>query len=98
MAPQNLVGKAYAFAADEHPRAGNEANSTLTLRLPAEGALRPVPLDLVALPSAAEDHPAATRSFSLSFSLSFSTTPGLIAVRMMSSINPYSLAASAVRK
>jgi len=97
MAPENLVGKTYAFAADEDAGAGDQSHPTLPMSLPAEGALRLVPLDLAALASASEDHgAAATFSFSFSFSLSFS--PGFVGVRMMSSISPYSFAASEVRK
>ena len=51
---------------------------------------------------ASEDHgygAATTFSFSFSFSFSFFVlVGGLIGVRMMSSIRPYSLAASEVRK
>jgi len=51
------------------------------------------PLDPAVLALAPKDHEAApTFSFSRSFS------PGLGGVRMMSSIRPYSLAASEVRK
>src|SRR5579864_6115400 len=93
MAPQNLVGKTYALAADVDARTRDEAASPL-LGLPAEGALGPVPFDLVALAPASEDHPAATFSFSFSFSeslaLSLSLSSGLVGVRMMSSIRPYS--------
>ena len=95
MAPENLVGKTYAFAADEDAGAGDQSHPTLPMSLPAEGALRLVPLDLAALASASEDHGAAA-TFSFSFSLSFS--PGFVGVRMMSSISPYSFAASEVRK
>src|SRR5207245_442252 len=83
MAPENLVGKAYALTADEHSRTGDQANSPLPLGLAAERALRTVPGDLVALCSASEDHPATTFSFSFSslsaFALSFS--PTLVGVR-----------------
>src|SRR5205809_257772 len=100
MAPEDLVGKAYALAADKYPRARDQTNTALALGLLAERALGSMPLDLVALASASEDHPAAT--FSLTFSSSwlsfFVFSPGLLGVRMMSSIRPYSLAASAVRK
>jgi hypothetical protein len=68
MAPQNLIGKAYALAADENSRAGDQADASFALSLSAERALGAVPGDLVALRSAAEDHPAAT--FSLTFSAS----------------------------
>src|SRR5438105_2383846 len=102
MAPQNLVGKAYALAANEDSRAGDEADATFALILAAERALGTVSFDLVALRSASEDHPAATFSFSfsavLSLSVALSFSPGLVGVRMMSSIRPYSFAASAVRK
>src|SRR5919108_2354358 len=100
MAPQHLVGKAYALAADEHPGPGDESNPSFALGLAAERAFRTVSLDLVALRPASEDHPAATFSFSFSTSVALvlSGTPGLVGVRMMSSIRPYSLAASAVRK
>jgi hypothetical protein len=89
-----------AFAAYENARARDEPYATLTLQVAAERAFRPVPFDLVALPLASEDHPAATFSFSFSpsFSFALSLSVVLIGVRMMSSINPYSLAASDVRK
>src|SRR5258708_1704972 len=99
MAPQNLVGKADAFTADENARAGNKPDAVLTLQLAAERALRPMPFDLAGLALASEDHPAATFSFSASLSLAFSLSAvGLFALRMMSSISPYSFAASEVRK
>src|SRR5712691_11202453 len=100
MAPENLVGKAYALAADEDSRTGDQPDASLPLLLAAERALRSMPGDLVSLRPASEDHPAATFSltFSSSLDLSLSTTPGLVGVRMMSSISPYSFAASAVRK
>src|SRR2546426_2014726 len=102
MAPQNLVGKAYALAADEDSRAGDETDASFALILAAERALGTVSFDLVALRPASEDHPAATFSFSfsvvLSLSVALSFSPGLVGVRMMSSISPYSFAASAVRK
>ena len=66
----------------------------LTLKLAAEGAFRLVPLDPAVFRFAAEDHVAAP-TFSFSFSL---VSPGLGGVRMMSSIKPYSFAASDVRK
>src|SRR5207245_10597302 len=100
LAPELFVGTRYRLSVDEHSRTGDQANSPLALGLAAERALRTVPGDLVALCSASEDHPATTFSFSFSslsaFALSFS--PTLVGVRMMSSISPYSLAASAVRK
>jgi hypothetical protein len=68
MAPQNLVGKAYALAADEDSRAGHEADASLALLLAAERTFRTVSFDLVALRSASEDHPAATFSFTFSAS------------------------------
>src|SRR5215471_13581196 len=98
MAPQHLIGKAYALAADEHPRPGDEANAPFALLLAAERALRAMLLDLASLRPASEDHPAATFSFSFSGSFAFSATPGFCGVRMMSSISPYSFAASAVKK
>src|SRR5207245_2722041 len=102
MAPQNLVGKAYALAANEDSRAGDETDASFALILAAERALGTVSFDLVALRPASEDHPAATFSFSFSVALSLSValsfSPGLVGVRMMSSISPYSFAASAVRK
>jgi hypothetical protein len=100
MAPQNLVGKADALTADENARAGDQTHPALTLELPAERTLRLVPFDLAALRFASEDHPAATFSFSFSPSLSFalSLSPSLGGLRMMSSISPYSFAASDVRK
>src|SRR6266699_1600690 len=93
MAPENLVGKAYALAADEDARTGDQSHPTLSMSLPAEGALRLVPLDLAALAPPSEDHGVAA-----TFSFSFSFSPGLVGVRMMSSISPYSFAASEVRK
>src|SRR6266498_1831229 len=100
MAPENLVGKTYAVTADENSRARNKTDPMFALGLPAERALRSVPCQGVALVSASEDHPAATFSFTFSSSLSFdfSLSPGLAGVRMMSSISPYSFAASDVRK
>src|SRR5690348_12985095 len=102
MAPQHLVGKADALAADEDSRARDQADASLPLDFPAERALRAVPFHLVALRSASKDHPAVTFSFSfsavLSLSPALSGAPGLVGVRMMSSIRPYSFAASAVRK
>src|SRR5690348_3106823 len=98
MAPQHLVGKAYALAADEHSRARYQANSPVALGLAAERALRAVPLHFVPLRPASENHPAATFSFSFSGSFALSGAPGLVGVRMMSSISPYSFAASAVKK
>src|SRR5712692_5845305 len=99
MAPQNLVGKADAFAADKHSRACDQPHPSLTLELSAEGAFRLVPLDLAALALSAKDHGvAATFSFSFSSFFSFSLSLGWIGVRMMSSIRPYSFAASEVRK
>ncbi len=97
MAPQNLIGKTDALAADENARACYEPHSTLTLQLTAEGALRLVPLDLAALALPAKDHGVAA-TFSFSFSFSFSLSAGLVGVRMMSSIKPYSFAASDVKK
>src|SRR5205823_13137083 len=79
MPPENLVGKAYALTADKYPRARDQTNAALALGLLAERALGSMPLDLVALGSASEDHPAAT--FSLTFSSSwlsfFVFSPGL---------------------
>src|SRR6266849_7803816 len=101
MAPQNLAGKADAFAADEHSRACDQPHPSLTLKLSAEGAFRLVPLDLAALALSAKDHGvAATFSFSFSFPTFFSFSLSLVfmVVRMMSSIRPYSFAASEVRK
>src|ERR1700680_101944 len=98
MAPENLVGKADAFAADENARARDEPHAALTMQFAAERTLGPVPFDLAARSLASEDHPAATFSFSFSLSGAFSFSPSLGGVRMMSSINPYSLAASDVRK
>src|SRR5438132_14177862 len=98
MAPENLVGKAYTFTADEDSRARDQADTPLPLSLPAERALRTVPFDLVALRSASKDHPAMTVSFSFSAVLSlcatFSFSPGLVGLRMTSSISRYSLASS----
>src|SRR5438874_13759109 len=68
MAPQNLIGKAYALTADEDSRAGHEADASIALLLAAERTFRTVSLDLVALRSASEDHPAATFSFTFSAS------------------------------
>src|SRR5258705_13841837 len=98
MAPENLVGKAYALAADENSRSGHKADPPFALSLAAERALCTVSFDLVALRSASEDHPAATFSLTFSSSLAFSLSPGFGVLRMMSSISPYSFAASAVRK
>ena len=95
MAPENLVRKAYAFAADEDSRTGDQTYSALTLKLAAEGAFRLVPLDPAVLALSAKDHFAAAPTFSFSFSLA---SPGFGGVRMMSSIKPYSFAASEVRK
>ena len=95
MAPENLVRKAYALTADEDSGPGYEANSPLTLKLAAEGAFRLVPLDPAVLALSAKDHFAAAPTFSFSFSFD---SPGFGGVRMMSSINPYSFAASDVRK
>jgi hypothetical protein len=99
MAPENLVGKAYALAADENSRAGDQPDASFPLLLAAERALGTMPGDLVSLRPASEDHPA-TPAFSFTFSSSrlLSPTPILVGVRMMSSISPYSLAASDVRK
>jgi hypothetical protein len=36
MAPENLVGKAYALTADKNSRAGHEANAAFALFLSAE--------------------------------------------------------------
>src|SRR5260370_1524654 len=97
MAPQDLIGKADALAADEHARPRYEPHPTLTLSLAAEGALRLVPFDLAALALPAKDHGvAATFSFSFSFSFSLSLSAGLIGGRMMPSISPYPFAASEV--
>src|SRR2546427_10659078 len=97
MAPQDLVGKADALAADEHARACHEPDAALTLQLTAEGARRLVPLDLAALALPAKDHGvAATFSFSLFFS--FSLSAGLVGARVISSINPHSVAAPEGRK
>src|SRR5216683_2785636 len=97
MSPQDLIGKADALAADEDARPCHEPHPTLTLCLAAEGALRLVPFDLAALALPAKDHGVAA-TFSFSFSFSFSLSAGLIGVRMMPSISPYSLAASEVKK
>ena len=64
MTPQHLIGNAYAFAADENARAGDESDPSFALRLTAERTFRAVPFDLAALALASEDHPAATFSFS----------------------------------
>ena len=93
MAPQNLVSKAYALTADEDARTGDESNATLTVELSAERAFRLVPLDPAVLVLSAKDHGAAP-----TFSFSFSFSPTFGGVRMMSSMRPYSLAASDVRK
>src|SRR6202165_3768360 len=101
MAPQNLVGKADALAADENARARHPTHPALTLQLAAERALRLVPFDLAALALASEDHPAATFSFSFSpsFSFALSLSAGFARLGvMMSSISPYSFAASEVKK
>src|SRR5260370_26341603 len=102
MAPEHLIGKAYALTANEDSRTRDQADPSFALDLPAERALRAVPLDLVALRSASKDHPAATFSFSFSAVLSLtpalSVAPGLGAVRTMLSIKPYSFAASALRE
>src|ERR1700681_1831479 len=98
MAPENLVGKADALAADENARAGDESHAALTVQLAAERTLGPVPFDLAARSLASEDHPAATFSFSFSLSCAFFFSPSLGGVRSMSSINPDSFAASDVRK
>ena len=100
MAPQNLIGKAYALAAVENTWAGDKTHSALTLELATERTIRLVPFDLAALSFASKDHPAATFSFSFSpaLSLAVSLSPGLGGLRMMSSISPYSFAASEVRK
>src|SRR3977135_1103501 len=97
MAPQDLIGKADALAADEHARARDQPHPTLSLSLAAERAFRLVPLDLTTLALSTEDHGVAA-TFSFSFSFSFSLSAGLAGVRMMSSIRPYSLAESDVRK
>src|SRR5215472_219025 len=98
MPQQHLVCARYAFAADENAGAGDQANPPFALNLAAERAFWPVPCDLATLRPASEDHPAATFSltFSSSFARSFSASFG--GVLMMSSINPYSFAASEVRK
>src|SRR6267142_203678 len=100
MAPQNLVGNADALTADENARAGDQPDSAFALELPTKRAFRPVPLDFAALALASEDHPAATFSFSFSLALSLapSLSPGLGGLRMMSSMSPYSFAASEVKK
>src|SRR6266849_344840 len=99
MAPENLVGKADAFNTDEHPRPRDQSHPSLALTLAAERALRLVPLDFAALALPSEDHGvAATFSFSFSFFFSLSLSLGFVGVRMMSSIRPYSFAASEVRK
>src|SRR5579859_303184 len=93
MAPENLVRKAYALAADENSGPGDQPYPALARGLAAEGAFRLVPVDPAVLASASENHAEApTFSFSRSFS------PGFGGVRMMSSISPYSFAASDVRK
>src|SRR5487761_456022 len=100
MAPQDLVGKTDALTADENARTGDQAHPTLPLQLAAKRTLWLMPFDFAALRLASEDHPAATFSFSFSPALSFaaSLSPGFGGLRMMSSISPYSLAASEVRK
>src|SRR5258708_35910136 len=102
MAPEHLIGKAYALTANEDSRTRDQADPSVPLDLPAERALRAVPLDLVALRSASKDHPAATFSFSfsavLSLSPALSVAPGFVGVRVMSCIIPYSFAACAVRR
>src|SRR6266581_344667 len=98
MTPKYLVGACNAFAADEHSRAGDQTDAPLPLCLAAERALRTVPRDLVALRPASEDHPAATFSLTFSSSSFLALSGILVGVRMMSSISPYSFAASAVRK
>src|SRR5262249_50069611 len=88
MAPQHLVGKAYALAADEYSRAGDQLDASLTLLLAAERAFGTMPGDLVSLRSGSEDHPAATFSLSFSSSFDLSPAPTFVGVRMMSSIKP----------
>jgi hypothetical protein len=56
MAPENLVGKADALAADENTRARNEPHTALAVDIAAEGTLGPVPFDLAAAALASEDH------------------------------------------
>src|SRR5438093_12169639 len=98
MAPQHLVGKAYALAADEDPRAGDQLHASFALLLAAERAFRTMSGDLVALRPASEAHPAATFSLTFSWSLAPSLSPILPGARMMSSISRYSSAASPVRQ
>jgi hypothetical protein len=56
MAPQDLVGKADALAADEDSWARDEPHPALALQFAAEGARRLVPLAFTALPFASKDH------------------------------------------
>jgi hypothetical protein len=56
MAPQHLVGNAYAFATDENSRPGDKPHAELTLHLSAKRTLRLVPFDLAAFRFASEDH------------------------------------------
>ena len=94
MAPENLVRNTYALAAYEDSGAGHETHASLALQLSAEGAFRLVPLDPAVLALSAKDHFATAPTFSFSFSFS----PTLGGVRIMSSMSPYSFAASEVRK
>src|SRR5439155_25392465 len=94
LAPETLFRNTYGLTPDEDSSARHKAHSSLALELAAEGAFRLVPLDPAVLALSAKDHFAAAPTFSFSFSFS----PALGGVRMMSSISPYSFAASEVRK
>src|SRR5438093_12211214 len=97
MAAENLVCKRNALAADENTGTRDEADAAVTVDLSAERALWLVADDLGVLLAAAEDHPFSALCPALTGSPSGEgpTVPG---DWMMSSIRPYALADSGVRK